>query len=868
MNDRKCRLFSDHISNCKLLDLGAEGPRFTWRGPVMGFANRMFKRLDRGLCNTQWRNEFHEAYIKVGSRLKSDHHPIIIDVECKGATTSKRPFRFEAAWLKHTNFRQFLRENWNHDQLLHLELQHLEPKLMNWNATVFGHIRQRKNRLIRRISGIEKASQEGSNRFLDDLLISLNAELNEVLNQEEILWFQKSRAKWLADGDRNTSYYHSKTTVRRRRNRVHTLKNEDGEWIEGDKEVGQLVNSMFTKLFSEEKNDRSWIHTEHTWPEIEQDVWSRANAPVSHDEIKEAMYSIGGLKAPGIDGFPAIFYQKNWDQVGNGVCKAIVNMWNNPREIKTVNNTLITLIPKVDSPDRASQFRPISLCNVLYKCLPKILVKRLKEIISKVISPFQASFVPGRSIHDNIIVVNEMIHSMRRKKGKTGFMAIKVDLEKAYDRISWTYMEKVLTDLSCPGELITRIMKCVHSNATSILWNGEKLDEFHTSRGLRQGDPISPYLFVLGMEKLTHMILDRVKHKHWCGLKAGRNGPMISHMMFADDLVLFAEANSNQLNEILTCLQEFMEMSGHKLSQEKTYIYFSPNVKHATKRAICVSSGFKEVQDLGRYLGANISHPKRRKAKYETVIERIKTRLSGWNTASLSMAGRITLVKSFTSSMALYPMQHDRLPSGVTSDIEKAQRSFIWGEQEGSKKRHAINWNQLCKPKDVGGLGIRNLQLMNDAFLSKILWRMHVEPTSLWAQVLLGKYGRSSNIEHGLISKHRDSKLWKELAKLWVSFHTHIQYEGLEDGSNSPVWKPSSSGNFTVASFYKMFQCVQDHPRQNIWRLIWNLHVPERIRNFTWLATHGRLTTNDIVCKWENSSGLCKICMQERECGG
>lgn len=170
-------------------------------------------------------------------------------------------------------------------------------------------------------------------------------------------------------------------------------------------------------------------------------MWDTAEAPIENEDIKQAMFSIGGLKAPGIDGYPAIFFQRNWNQVGPAVCKAIKSMWTNAEEIRVVNKTLITLIPKVENPETASQFRPISLCNVLYKCLPKIIVKRLKEIISTVVSPYQASFVPGRNIHDNIIIVNEMIHSMRRKRGNKGVMAIKVDLEKAYDRISWAYMK-------------------------------------------------------------------------------------------------------------------------------------------------------------------------------------------------------------------------------------------------------------------------------------------------------------------------------------------------------------------------------------------------------------------------------------------
>ena len=189
--------------------------------------------------------------------------------------------------------------------------------------------------------------------------------------------------------------------------------------------------------------------------------------------------------------------------------------------------------------------------------------------MTKLVSPYQVSFVPGRNIQENIITLNEMIHSMRRKCGKKGYMAIKVDLEKAYDRISWNYMKKELEELSCPHEMAERIMKCINTTSTSILWHGDKMDPFRPSRGLRQGDPLSPYLFVLGMEKLTHLILDSVRERKWRGLRAGQRGPFITHMMFADDLVLFAEANQTNMNAILNCLQVFGEMSGHKANEEK-----------------------------------------------------------------------------------------------------------------------------------------------------------------------------------------------------------------------------------------------------------------------------------------------------------
>ena len=160
-------------------------------------------------------------------------------------------------------------------------------------------------------------------------------------------------------------------------------------------------------------------------------------------------------------------------------------------------------------------------------------------------------------------------------------------------------------------------------------------------------------------------------------------------------------------------------------------IYFSPNVGTSMRRAICSRSHFLEVAELGRYLGAEISFPKRRRDKYKTVVDRVNKRLKGWKASSLSLAGRISLVNSVTNTMSLYDMQHDLIPKGIIEDIERVQRNFLWGEEEGKKVWHPVAWDKLCMPKDKGGVGVKSLQHMNEAFLLKLIWRLHTNPSDL-----------------------------------------------------------------------------------------------------------------------------------------
>lgn len=327
VNEQRCRKFSHNISSCNLIDLGSEGHNYTWRGPISNFANRIFKRLDRGLCNIAWRTEFCDAFVRVGPRIRSDHHPLLIDTEKRKHQLHQRPFRFEAAWLKHHGFRDFIHQNWHSHEEIRDSLKVLEKDLLEWNQSVFGHIKKRKTELLKRLNGIERASQQRPNPHLEELEKRLTEELMEVLDQEEILWFQKSRTQWLSDGDRNTSYYHAKTAIRRRRNRFNTLKDDNNVWVEGEHEVGELVCSYFKQLFKEEEDHRPWRLTHHTWPENSVDLWATACQPITEEEIKAAMFSIGGLKAPGVDGFPAIFFQKNWNTVGRDVIRSVQAIW-------------------------------------------------------------------------------------------------------------------------------------------------------------------------------------------------------------------------------------------------------------------------------------------------------------------------------------------------------------------------------------------------------------------------------------------------------------------------------------------------------------------------------------------------------------
>lgn len=252
------------------------------------------------------------------------------------------------------------------------------------------------------------------------------------------------------------------------------------------------------------------------------------------------------------------------------------------------------------------------------------------------------------------------------------------------------------------------------------MWNGEKTDSFTPISGIRQGDPLSPYLFVICMEKLSHIIADQVEANYWKPMRAGRNGPQISHLLFADDLLLFAEASIEQAYCVMHCLDMFCQASGKKLNNQKTQIFFSKNVDNL-RDDILHHTGFSHVNSLGKYLGANISSRRANRGHFNHIIQKIQTRLSGWKQQCLSLADRVTLSKFVLSSIPYYHMQYAKIPKSIYNEIEKIQRGFIWGDAEQGRKAHLVGWDMCYQEKVYGGLGFKKLHIMNETFLMKML---------------------------------------------------------------------------------------------------------------------------------------------------
>lgn len=342
----------------------------------------------------------------------------------------------------------------------------------------------------------------------DDEVRKISAELDELLHREEIMWRQRSRINCLREGDRNTSFFHRKSNWRQSKNSIKRIKGENGNWTDDPEEITKIANEFFKNLYTKDSTVCPEEILDLIHAPITEDINKELCREFSEDEIGDALFQIGPLKASGPDGMPGRFFQRNWALMKDDVIKAVKGFFSNGEIPEGLNDTIIILIPKGQNPESLADYIPISLCNVLrYKIISKCLVNRLRPFLDNLISQSQSAFIPGRLITDNAIVTFESFHKIQNSKSpRDTHCAFKIDLSKAYDRVDWSFLEQTLRKMGFCEQWIIWLMGCVRSVRFAVRINGHTHSFFSPSRGLRQGDPLSPYLFLLVGEALSGML--------------------------------------------------------------------------------------------------------------------------------------------------------------------------------------------------------------------------------------------------------------------------------------------------------------------------------------------------------------------------
>ncbi|KAM5560293.1 hypothetical protein ABKV19_021457 [Rosa sericea] len=615
----------------------------------------------------------------------------------------------------------------------------------------------------------------------------LETRLNELLRREESFWRQRAKIFWLSDGDLNTKFFHQRASNRRKKNTLSGLFNAEGVWCTKDQDLEEIVLDYFQELFSSSHP----AGFQNVLDAIPQFISHADNVALTQDFDAEEIYrAIKGMhpsKAPGPDGFAPCFYQAFWDLVGDDVVRAVRDFVGSEDKLKVVNETVVALIPKVDIPQHMHQLRPISLCNVLYKIGSKVLANRLKPLLNEVISPFQSAFVPGRLISDNSLLAFEVSHCLkRRRSGKKAYCALKLDMSKAYDRVEWEFLEVVMLKMGFCNVWVNWVMASVRTVSYSFIVNGDPRGRIIPSRGLRQGDAISPYLFLLVAEALSRLIMVAERDDRLHGVEVCRGAPSISHLFFADDSFIFFKAEAAECMVLKGILQDYENASGQQVNLQKSCISFSKNVALDCQEELASLLGVTRVEKHDKYLGLPTEISYSKEEAFAFLNEKIRARTQGWREKTLSVAGREVLIKAVAQAIPSYVMSCFELPKHLCNEMQQLMARFWWGGSEGEKKIHWVSWEKLCRPKVEGGMGFRNMHCFNLALLAKQGWRLIQKPNSLIARVLKAKYFPHCSFMAAEMKKG-SSYTWRSIMAGREVLRQGVRYQ-VGDGSTIFLW--------------------------------------------------------------------------------
>ncbi|KAK4285072.1 hypothetical protein QN277_001816 [Acacia crassicarpa] len=736
--------FKCFVDDCALEDLGYNGPRFTWCNN-RDSPDTIHERIDRALGNVQLREDFPTLQVfHVDPARTSDHH--LVHIQCQYEKyMKKRPFRFEAAWVSHAQFPDLIKQSWqicdgensgqnvSSIESFQCKLRKCQLYLISWSKKEFPNNAKRIDLLKAQLAGLTHRDRSTD---VSREILEVRAEMDRLLELEEQYWWQRSRISWLTASDRNSRFFHVSTIKRRQRNRISCIKDDGGNWLMEKEAISQNISSFFQNLFTTSGSNSMDAVLNYIDPIISDDMNYGLMLPVSREEIKAAAFSLGSTKAPGPDGFSGKFYHSVWPDIADSVCSMVTEFFAGNSILEGINMTNITLIPKTHKPEHVSQFRPIGLCNFSYKIISKILANRMRPLLNTCISHNQNAFVPGRCIHDNIIIAHEVYHYLRRKYsgGKYEF-ALKMDMSKAYDRVEWDFLENVLLRFGFCMPWVSLIMKCVRSVSLNICLSGEKISSFTPTRGIRQGDPLSPYLFIIVAEVLSIMIGKNQIDNRLVGIKLSRGCPVLTHNFFADDALLYMHASHRNCTSLANILNLYCAASGQVINLDKSSVFFSSNTPLAVRSLVSEVLHIPTTEDPGAYLGIPSIWGKTKTQALAYIRERIASKIKGWNHTLLSFSGREVMIKAVLQAIPIYPMNCFKFPIQSCKEINSLIANFWW---EG--KTHWKSWGAMTRVKSAGGMGFRDLLVMNDALLAKTAWRLLQRPSDLWARVIKSVY--------------------------------------------------------------------------------------------------------------------------------
>ncbi|XP_074304572.1 uncharacterized protein LOC141639314 [Silene latifolia] len=744
--------FQDCVSICCMEDIVATGALFTWSNKQAP-RERVYSRLDRAMGNLEWFEQFGDSVAHFHPEGLFDHCP------CTGTKMFGIVKRLKA----------------------------LKPILKALNRECFSDIENNTNIASLALENIQKALIDSpSDADLLQQELDLAHDLKELITARDSFLMQKAKVQWSLDGDLNTSYFHHSIKKRVMMNKVFQIEDKDGRLCTNGTAIQSAFLDYYQELLGSHKStdvvNSTMVRNGVCCTESH---WALLNRPVTADEVKKSLFSIPSNKSPGPDGL-----------------------------LTQINSTVITLIPKTGRPTSVKHYRPISCCNVIYKVISKLLCSRLALILPDLICKTQGAFVKGRSILENILICQDLIRQYNRGKASPRCL-FKLDLQKAYDSIEWAFVDQMLEALLFPEKFRRMIMTCISTPTYTLNLNGAQFGFFDGRRGLRQGDPISPLIFCICMEYLSRL-MEFATRKWYFRYHPMCKSLRLTHLLFADDLLMFSKGDVQSIMLILRVLATFSGSSGLKVNAAKSEVVFN-GVSEVLKQDIAQVSGFQEGTLPFKYLGIPIQPGRLTKADCNVLLEKIVSRIRGIGARKLSYAGRLVLINSIITG-------------------------HLWW--------HGI---MFVKVKKEGGLGIKDAGVWNIASVGKLVNWIYTKADRLWVLWIDHVYMKGADWTD--YHPPPDSNWnWRNICRV---------KDLLVGGYQDSCWT-GSTGTYTISAGYHWLQ--EPHPPVLWHQDVWDPWVLPKHAFVGWLIYRAALNTRSKMFKLGLSvTASCVLCEMREE---
>ncbi|GJU54017.1 putative RNA-directed DNA polymerase [Tanacetum coccineum] len=594
------------------------------------------------------------------------------------------------------------------------KIKKLKLDIKHWWHTKSAEDGAKKKEILARFEQWDTKAELGSLTSFD--LLKRDEDLMELqllVQKDSSSLKQKSKVKWAIEGDENSKFFHSMVSKKCRRQNINGLK-IDGCWVEDPTSIFSAAHDYFASRFRESRPNRPKFRSQLFRRLDENDV-ALLEAEITMDEVKLAVWDCSSSKSPGPDGLNFKFIKRYWDTIKLEFFNYIKYFESNGRLATGCNASFIVLVPKTSD--------PLDL---------------------------------RRQILDGSLIANEIVNFVKEKK--INLLLFKVDFEKAFDSVNWNFLLDTMSQMNFGPKWCNWISSCLSSSSVSVLVNGSASKEFKMECGLRQGDPLSPFLFLIVAEVLQVMIVDACNKGIFKGLSLADDGSNISLLQYADDALFFGEWSASNARHLVRILDCFHDVSGLKINLSKSRLFgIGIPIDDVASVARAVNCSHDSLPFT--YLGLPVGKSMKRVDAWNDVVLRLTKRLAPWKNNLLSIGGRLTLVKSVLGSLPLYYLSIFRAPSSIISSIESIRRRFFWGYKENEKKIVWVQWQKVIADKKDGGLGVGSIKAKNLSLLGKWRWRFLNEKDALWSKVISKIYGSDGGFDVRRGSRQKSS-IW------------------------------------------------------------------------------------------------------------